>query len=211
MSIFDKLRELSEKNGGGNAPHGKVEYIIAGLGNPGVTYEDTRHNAGFICVDKLCETLCVKCDRAKFRSMYADVMIEGKRCLVLKPTTYMNNSGEAISEAMDFYKIPPQRLIVIYDDISLEPSKMRIRRKGSHGGHNGIKSIVELCDSQDFPRIKIGVGKKPHPDYNLADWVLSRFTGDERKLIDECAQKAAEAVKLIVSGKTDEAMNRFNS
>ncbi len=212
MSIFDKLRELSAKNGGnGTAPHGKIEYVIVGLGNPGVTYEDTRHNAGFICIDKLCEKLSVKCDRAKFKSMCADVMLGDKRCLIMKPTTYMNNSGMAVMEAMDFYKIPPQRLIVIYDDISLEPSKMRIRRKGSHGGHNGIKSIVEMCDSQDFPRIKIGVGKKPHPDYDLADWVLSHFTQDEKKLIDECAKKAVEAVELIVSGKVDEAMNRFNS
>ncbi|MBP1573556.1 MAG: aminoacyl-tRNA hydrolase [Oscillospiraceae bacterium] len=210
MSIFEKLKELSAKNSQ-NAPTGKVEYIIAGLGNPGVTYEDTRHNAGFIAVDALCEKLGVKCERAKFKSMYADVMINGKRCLVMKPTTYMNNSGEAIAEAMQFYKVPPQKLIVIYDDISLEPSKLRIRRKGSDGGHNGIKSIIALTGSQDFPRVKMGVGKKPHPDYNLADWVLSRFTESERKLIDEAAKKAVEAVQLIVSGDTDKAMNLYNS
>lgn len=209
MSIFEKLRELSAKNS--SALTGKVEYIIAGLGNPGVAYENTRHNAGFIAADMLCQKYSSKCDRAKFKSMYADIMINETRCLVLKPTTYMNNSGEAIDEAMRFYKVPPERVIVIYDDISLEPSKLRIRRKGSDGGHNGIKSIIALTGSQNFPRIKLGVGKKPHPDYNLADWVLSRFTESERKALDEAAGKAADAVELIVSGDTDKAMNLYNS
>ncbi len=208
MNIFDKLKELSGEN---ELPKGKPEYIIAGLGNPGIQYENTRHNAGFLTVDALSRKHSFAVDRHKFKSMYCDTVINGKRCLVMKPTTYMNNSGEAIEEAMSFYKIPPEKLIVIYDDISLEPSKLRIRRKGSHGGHNGIKSIVALCDSENFPRIKVGVGKKPHPDYDLADWVLSRFTDNEMKLISEATQKACEAIELIVSGRIDEAMNRFNS
>ena len=143
--------------------------------------------------------------------MVGEASIDGKTCLVMKPQTYMNNSGEAIVEAMNFYKIPPENVLVIYDDISLEPSKIRIRRKGTHGGHNGMKSIIELSGSEDFPRIKVGVGKKPHPKYNLADWVLSRFTDDEMKLMDEAFEKASEAVKLIVSGQTDKAMNLYNS
>ena len=143
--------------------------------------------------------------------MVGEASIDGKTCLVMKPQTYRNNSGEAIVEAMNFYKIPPENVLVIYDDISLEPSKIRIRRKGTHGGHNGMKSIIELSGSEDFPRIKVGVGKKPHPKYNLADWVLSRFTDDEMKLMDEAFEKASEAVKLIVSGQTDKAMNLYNS
>lgn len=190
---------------------GKVECIIAGLGNPGVVYEETRHNAGFIVIDKLCEKLGVKCIRAKYKSMYCEAMIAGKRCIIVKPTTYMNNSGEAISEWLEFYKLPPENLLVIFDDISLEPTQLRIRRKGSDGGHNGIKSIIELTDSQSFPRIKMGVGKKPGPDYNLADWVLSRFTDKEMEGISQAAQKACDAVELIVSGQIDKAMNLYNS
>lgn len=190
---------------------GKVEYIIAGLGNPGVVYEQTRHNAGFIAIDALCEKLGVKCIKAKFRSMYCEAMIGGKRCVIIKPTTYMNNSGEAINEWLSFYKLPTENLIVIFDDISLEPSQLRIRRKGSDGGHNGIKSIIELTDSRDFPRIKLGVGKKPSPDYDLADWVLSRFSDKELEEIAQAAKNACEAVELMVGGQTDKAMNLYNS
>ena len=207
MSVFEKLKELSSKNTVG----GKPEFIIAGLGNPGVAYEETRHNAGFITIDLLCRKLGVKCDRAKYKSMYCEAVIGDKKCLILKPMTYMNNSGEAVAEVMNFYKIPSERLIVVYDDISLDPGKLRIRRKGSHGGHNGMKSIIQLTGSDDFPRIKVGIGKKPHPDYDLADWVTSRFTEDEKKNLIQAGEKACDAVELIVGGSIDKAMNLYNS
>ena len=206
MSIFDKFKSIS-------APtlSGPVEYLIVGLGNPGTQYEFTRHNAGFLSVQTLAERLNVKVDRAKYKSLCADVMISGKRCLIMKPQTFMNKSGEAVVEAMNFYKIPAEKVIVIYDDISLEPSHIRIRRKGSDGGHNGIKNIIYLTGKDTFPRIKVGVGKKPHPKYDLADWVLSSFTDDEKILMVEAFEKAASSVELIVAGKIDEAMNKYNS
>lgn len=207
MSIWDVFNKIS----GEKSSLGKPEFIIVGLGNPGIQYERTRHNAGFLTIEKMCEKLGFETKKVKFRSMIGEVSTGGKTCLVMKPQTYMNNSGEAVVEAMNFYKIPPENVLVIYDDISLEPSKIRIRRKGTHGGHNGMKSIIELSGSEDFPRIKVGVGKKPHPKYNLADWVLSRFTDDEMKLMDEAFEKASEAVTLIVSGQTDKAMNLYNS
>ncbi|MBE6836375.1 MAG: aminoacyl-tRNA hydrolase [Ruminococcus sp.] len=207
MSIWDIFNKLEKEK----TVMTKPEFLIVGLGNPGIQYEETRHNAGFLTIDRLCEKLSFDVKKAKFKSYIGEVSIGGKCCLVMKPQTYMNNSGEAVIEAMDFYKIPIENVLVIYDDISLEPSKMRIRRKGSHGGHNGIRSIVEYTGSEEFPRIKMGVGKKPHPDYNLADWVLSRFTEDELKAISPALDNACEAIKLIASGEIDKAMNSYNS
>ena len=207
MSIWDIFEKISTDK----PSQGKPEYIIAGLGNPGIQYEKTRHNAGFLAIEKLCEKFQFETKKAQFKSMVGQTIIGDKVCLVMKPQTYMNNSGEAVTAAMDYYKIPPENVIIIYDDISLEPSKIRIRRKGSHGGHNGMRSIIELSGSEDFPRIKIGVGKKPHPQYNLADWVLSKFTDDEMKLMDEAFEKAMLSVELMVSGKINEAMNKYNS
>lgn len=207
MSIWDIFEKISTDK----PSQGKPEYIIAGLGNPGIQYEKTRHNAGFLAIEKLCEIFQFETKKAQFKSMVGQTIIGDKVCLVMKPQTYMNNSGEAVTAAMDYYKIPPENVIIIYDDISLEPSKIRIRRKGSHGGHNGMRSIIELSGSEDFPRIKIGVGKKPHPQYNLADWVLSKFTDDEMKLMDEAFEKAVLSVELMVSGKINEAMNKYNS
>lgn len=206
MSIWDAFERISKKSDS----IGKIEYIIVGLGNPGVSYENTRHNAGFIAVSRLEEKLGFKVDRHKFRALVGEVTVAEKRCLVMKPETFMNLSGEAVSEAADFYKIPPENIIVMFDDISLEPGKLRIRRKGSAGGHNGIKSIIECLDSEDFPRIKLGVGSKPHKDYDLADWVLSRFSDDEMKLMQSSADNACKALEYIVSGQTDKAMNEFN-
>ena len=171
MSIFDKFRQISKQD---DTPAGPVEYIIAGLGNPGEKYEGTRHNAGFIVMDALAEKLGFEMKKLKFKSLCADVSVSGKHCLVMKPSTFMNNSGQAISEAMNYYKLDIEHVVIVYDDISLEPGKLRIRRKGSDGGHNGIKSIIYLTGEDTFPRIKMGVGKKPHPKYDLADWVLSR-------------------------------------
>ena len=159
----------------------------------------------------LAEQLGTSISRLRFKGKTAEVTIEGKRCLLLKPTTYMNNSGESIVQALEFYKVDAEKLIVIYDDISLDPGKLRIRRKGSHGGHNGMRSIVELTGREDFPRIKMGVGKKPHPDYDLAKWVLGKFSKDDAALLKQAAENACECVKLMVQGKTDEAMNKYNS
>ncbi|MCI8497651.1 MAG: aminoacyl-tRNA hydrolase [Clostridiales bacterium] len=192
-------------------PQGPVDFIIAGLGNPGRQYENTRHNAGFLTLDLYAEAHSLKIDRLKFKSLCGECVIGDKRVLLLKPQTFMNLSGQAVTEAARFYKIPPERTIIIYDDISLPPGKLRIRRKGSDGGHNGMKNIIYLSGSDQFPRIKVGVGAKPHPDYNLADWVLSAFKKDEIAPMKEAFQKAGEALELIVQGKTDEAMNRFNS
>ena len=208
MSIFDIFKQLENKE---PAPTGAVEYIIVGLGNPGTEYENTRHNIGFMTIDTLCEKYKVNCKKLKFKSLTCDMMISGKRCLIMKPSTFMNKSGEAVTEAMSFYKIPPERTIIVFDDISLEPGKMRIRRKGSDGGHNGIKNIIYLSGADTFPRIKMGVGAKPHPDYNLADWVLGHFKKEDGEKLEQCFQNAVTALELMVDGKTDQAMNKFNS
>lgn len=209
MDIFEKLKKISAELGGNNSA--KPEYIIVGLGNPGVQYENTRHNAGFTAVSALEKKYNFSVNYHKFKALTGNASIGGKSCLVMKPETYMNLSGDAVQAAMDFYKIPIEKIIVIFDDISLDVGQMRIRRKGSAGGHNGIKSIIAQCDSEDFPRIKIGVGKKPHPDYNLADWVLSRFTDGELKTLDEVNVKVCQAAELMVQDKISEAMNLFNS
>ena len=206
MSIFDLFRQVESA-----APAGPPEYLIVGLGNPGLEYAQTRHNAGFMTLDLLAEREHTEIKRMKFKSLCGDAVIAGKRCLLMKPTTYMNNSGQAVAEAMQFYKLPIDHIIVVYDDISLEPSRLRIRRKGSDGGHNGIKSIIYLTGEDTFPRIKLGVGKKPRPDYNLANWVLSRFTKEELEQLHIAAEHACESIALMVNGKIDEAMNRYNA
>ncbi len=186
-----------------------IEYIVVGLGNSGREYENTRHNAGFIAVDFLADKLGVRIDRIKYKSLVTTCTIADRKVLLMKPSTYMNNSGLAVKEAMSFYKLPPERVIVIFDDISLDVGKMRIRRKGSDGGHNGIKNIIYLTGSDMFPRIKLGVGHKPER-WNLADWVLSHFTEDEMKIMMQSADKASQAVELMIDGQTDKAMNLFN-
>lgn len=208
MSIFDIFNQLNKEK---PAPAGKPEYIIAGLGNPGEKYQGTRHNAGFMTLDKLAEKCGVQIKKIRFKALTEIAAVGGVPCLLMKPTTFMNNSGEAVVEAMNFYKIPAENVIICYDDISLEPSHIRIRRKGSDGGHNGIKSVIYLTGFDTFPRVKIGVGAKPHKDYNLADWVLSRFSEEEMKLMGEGTDKAVFSLELMVQGKTDEAMNKFNS
>lgn len=207
MDIFEKLKKLSAER---ETAMGKPEYIIVGLGNPGVAYENTRHNAGFLAVAAMEKKYGFSVNIHKFKALVGRAVIGGKSCLVMKPEAFMNNSGEAVSDAMDFYDIPLENVVVVYDDISLDVGKMRIRRNGSAGGHNGIKSIIALCGGQDFPRVKIGVGKKPHPDYNLADWVLSRFTDEEMKKLSDVDKNTCEAVELMVQGKINEAMNKFN-
>ena len=177
---------------------GAVEYLIVGLGNPDRKYENTRHNCGWLAVDYLADKLGCKVNKIKYKSFVGECTIGGKRALLMKPTTYMNNSGQAVVEAMNFYKIKPENVIVIFDDVSLDVGKMRIR------------SIIYLSGSDAFPRIKIGIGAKPNPNWDLADWVLSKFTDDERKILDKMFDNAYEAVQLMLDGKIDRAMNLFN-
>lgn len=199
--IFGKKKEFPSN----------FDFLIIGLGNPGKQYETTRHNAGFICIDILAEKYGIKINKLKFRSLMGEGRIEGKRCLLLKPQTYMNLSGEAVRDAVDFYKIPVENIIVICDDISLDPGKMRIRRKGSDGGQRGMKNIIYHLRSDNFPRIKIGVGAKPNPEYDLADWVISRFTQSEAKLIKQVAEDTVSAIEYMVKGDIDKAMSNYNS
>ncbi|MCR5020373.1 aminoacyl-tRNA hydrolase [Ruminococcus sp.] len=208
MDIFEKLKQLSAQRGETGT---KPEYIIVGLGNPGIQYESTRHNAGFITIEALEKKLGFSCDRHKFKAKVGNTVIGDKSCLVMKPETFMNLSGDAVSEAMDFYKIPLENVIVIFDDISLDVGHMRIRRKGSAGGHNGIKSIIAQCGGEDFPRIKLGVGKKPNPAYDLAKWVLSKFGDEDMEKLGNAVEKACDALELMVQGKIDEAMNKYNA
>lgn len=190
---------------------GAPEFLVVGLGNPDKKYAFTRHNSGFLCVDMLAEQYGFTVKKLKFKSLVGDAEIGGHRCLVLKPQTYMNLSGEAVRDAAQFYKIPPERIVVLFDDISLDVGKIRIRRKGTDGGHNGIKNIIYHLNSDKFPRIKIGVGKKPHPDYDLADWVLSEFKKDEEAPLKTALENATAALEYMLDGKIDEAMNRYNS
>ena len=191
-------------------PSGPLEYLVAGLGNPGKEYENTRHNAGFMAVDYMVKEWGFSVDRLKFKALCGDCMVAGKRVLFMKPSTFMNLSGQAVTEAAAFYKIPWERVIVLSDEIALEPGKLRIRRKGSDGGHNGLKNIIYLSGSDNFPRIRIGVGQKPNPEYDLAAWVLSRFKPEELQALQQALPNAAKAVELIVQGEIDQAMNRFN-
>ena len=187
-----------------------IEYIVVGLGNPDRKYENTRHNAGFMMVDYIADKLGVKVNRVKFKSTVGEGNINGSKVLFMKPSTYMNNSGEAVVEAMNFYKIPAENVIVLLDDINLDVGKMRIRSKGSDGGQKGMRSIIYLTGKDTYPRIKIGIGKKPNPEYDLAAWVLSKFTNDELKLLEKMAENSLNAVELIIEGNTQKAMNLYN-
>lgn len=206
--IFAKLNLLKKNSAA--VPTGAVEFIVAGLGNPGARYENTRHNAGFMALNKACEKLGIKADRLRFKSLTGEAMIEGRRVLFLKPETFMNLSGEAVREAAQFYKVEPTNIIVIFDDVSLDVGAVRIRRSGSDGGHNGMKNIIYLSGSDAYPRIKIGVGKKPHQDYDLADWVLSRFTDDDMKALAPVFDNTIDMLKKIIGGDIDGAMNNYN-
>ena len=187
------------------------EFLIVGLGNPGKQYELTRHNAGFLCLDLLAQENGFKINKLKFNALIGDAVIASKRCLAVKPQTFMNNSGEAVRDIAAFYKIPPEKIIVIFDDISLPCGKLRIRRKGTDGGHNGIKSIIYQLQSDQFPRIKLGIGAKAHPDQPLADWVLLVMKDDDLKNLREAAEHACSALELMLNGETEKAMNLYNS
>lgn len=185
-------------------------WLIVGLGNPGTEYQRTRHNCGFRALDILAEQLGCKVDRLKFQGLYTQVNYGGRKLFLLKPQTYMNLSGRSVLQLSAYFGIPPQRIIVMFDDISLEPGRLRVRAEGSAGGHNGIKSIIQELGSQAFPRVKIGVGAKPNPDFDLADWVLSTFSASEEKALAVSLKNAAEAALTIVDHGVPEAANRFN-
>lgn len=197
------------KRSKGIAP-GPIEFLIVGLGNPGKNYEFTRHNAGFLTLDHIASELDTEINNLKNNALVADVVINNHRCLLVKPQTFMNNSGTAVRDIAKFYKIPPEKIIVIFDDIFLPCGKLRIRRKGTDGGHNGIKSIIYHLNSDQFPRIKIGVGAKPNPEYDLADWVLSKFGKDDTEQLKAAITKATEVLPFILDGEIDKAMNKAN-
>ena len=185
-------------------------WLIVGLGNPGKEYAHTRHNAGFRALDVLADKLGCKVDKLKYQGLYCQVNYDGKKVFLLKPQTYMNLSGRSVLQLSAYYNIPPQRIIVLFDDISLVPGRLRIRGDGSAGGHNGIKSIISEVGSQDFPRVKIGVGGKAHPDQDLADHVLSGFSAKEEKDLKSALERAADAALTIMDKGIAEAANRYN-
>lgn len=195
---------------GKNKFSSSVDFLVVGLGNPDKKYEQTRHNTGFIAVDYIAEKRNVNINRIKFKSVVGEGNINGHKVLFMKPSTYMNNSGQAVVEAMNFYKLKPEQVVVIFDDISLDVGKMRIRSKGSDGGQKGMRSIIYLSGSDMFPRIKIGIGAKPNPNWELANWVLSKFTDSEMKEIEKMANNANTAIEHIIDGNISKAMNLYN-
>lgn len=195
---------------GKNKFSSSVDFLVVGLGNPDKKYEQTRHNTGFIAVDYIAGKRNVNINRIKFKSVVGEGNINGHKVLFMKPSTYMNNSGQAVVEAMNFYKLKPEQVVVIFDDISLDVGKMRIRSKGSDGGQKGMRSIIYLSGSDMFPRIKIGIGAKPNPNWELANWVLSKFTDSEMKEIEKMADNANTAIEHIIDGNISKAMNLYN-
>ena len=204
-NIFDLFKKIESSSSALPLTH-----IVAGLGNIGSEYDKTRHNAGFMAIDFFAKKHGVSIDRVKFHAMTAEAVIGGVRVLLMKPTTYMNNSGVAIGEAAAFYKVPPENIIVLHDEISFDVGVMRIRRKGSAGGHNGLKSIIAHLSSDAFPRLKIGVGKKPSPDYDLVSFVLGKFSSDDLLCLEEQYPSIAASLELMLDGKTEEAMNKYS-
>ena len=184
--------------------------MLVCLGNPGDQYENTRHNVGFMVADQLGERYRLPIQKLKFKALTNVFTISGEKVLVMKPVTYMNLSGEAVRQAADFYKVPPDHVLVVLDDTALAVGKLRVRRGGSAGGHNGLKSIIQHLGTDQFPRLRVGVGEKPHPDYDLADWVLGRFTGEDKKAIDAAVKRAADGVECILKDGLEQGMNRFN-
>ena len=186
------------------------DWMIVGLGNPGKEYEFTRHNVGFRATDLVAGLLKTKIDRLKFKALTRLVNYSGQKILLVQPQTYMNASGAAVGALASYYKVKPERIIVIFDDISLPPGRIRVRKDGSAGGHNGIKSIIQSLGSDQFPRVKVGVGAKPHPDYDLADWVLSKFSAQEEKALAPALENAANAALLIMEQGTEKAASAYN-
>lgn len=205
-NIFDLFKQIESQR---TTVSGPVSYLVVGLGNPGDKYYATRHNMGFLALENISDELNFKIDRLKFKALCGECTFGGKRVLFMKPQTFMNNSGEAVREAADFYKIPAENILIIYDDVALNPGSMRVRRKGSDGGHNGIKSIIQHLGTQAFPRIKIGVGSPPASG-DMVNWVLGGIPDSEREAVKRCLIAAKGCSELIVEGKLDEAMNKYN-
>ena len=205
--IFELFKKISSEN---TAPSGPITHIVVGLGNPGAEYLHTRHNAGFLAIDYICNKYGARVNKSAHKGLVGEATIGGKRVLLVKPQTFMNLSGECVRAALDFYKIKPENLIIIYDDISLDVGRLRVRRDGSAGGHNGIKSIIANIGTQIFPRIKVGVGQKPHPDYDLASWVLSEFKNDELQALEGTFPTVCEGLEKILTSSIDDAMQVCN-
>lgn len=204
--IFDLFRKIEKKTDA----VGTISHIVVGLGNPGAEYENTRHNAGFMAINDLAAKHSVRIDRARFRALTAECVIEGKRVLLMKPQTYMNLSGEAVGEAAAFYKIPPENIIVLCDDINFAPGHLRIRRKGSAGGHNGLKSIISSLGSDAFVRFRLGVGQKPSPEYDLVSWVLGKFPPADREAMGRVSESCIAALSLWLAGKEEKALSDYS-
>ena len=204
-NIFDLFKKIEKKEDAKPVTH-----IIAGLGNPGAEYEKTRHNAGFLAIDYIASKYNVSINRLKFKALVAEADISGKRVLLMKPQTFMNSSGEAIGEAAAFYKIDAENIIILHDEISFDAGIIRIRRKGSAGGHNGLKSIIAHISSDAFPRVKIGIGQKPSPDYDLARWVLGKFPAEDMRKMEERFPDILNSAELILSGDIESAMNKYS-
>ncbi len=205
FALFDKIKS------GTPAPAGPITHIVAGLGNPGEEYAATRHNTGFLCLDTLARQAGARVTTLKFDSLTADAVIGGKHVLLMKPQTYMNLSGNAVAAAAAFYKIPAEHIIVLCDDVLSDVGHIRIRLKGSHGGHNGLRNIAERLGSENYVRVKVGVGRKPNPEYDLAAWVLGKFSPADMDILAQTRGRVADAVTLLLSDKPEEAMSRYSS
>ena len=206
-NIFDIFKKIESQQ----TSTGPVEYLIVGLGNPGRDYELTRHNAGFLCIDYIAAKCGVQINRAKFSALVGEATIAGKKCLLVKPQTFMNLSGRAVLEASDFYKISPEKILVLSDDVNLDVGRMRLRAKGSAGGQKGLENIILRLGSENFPRLRMGVGKKPHPDFDMKDWVLSEFNKQEQKMLFSCFETAYEGIAKLLNGKFEDAQMQCNS
>ena len=205
--IFELFKKISSENTASREP---ISHIVVGLGNPGAQYLHTRHNAGFLAIDYICKKYGATVNKSAHKGLVGEANVAGKRVLLVKPQTFMNLSGECVRAVLDFYKISPDNLIIIYDDISLPVGRLRVRRDGSAGGHNGIKSILEHLGTKTFPRIKVGVGEKPHPDYDLASWVLSEFSAEDLKNLEGTFPTACEGLEKILTATIDDAMQICN-
>ncbi len=206
-SIFDLFKKIEQQS---PASKGPVTNIIVGLGNPGAKYEGTRHNAGFVAIDRIAEKCGVRIDRAKFDALVAEASLGEKTVLLMKPQTFMNLSGKAVQAAANFYKIPPENIIVLCDDVTQKPGKIRIRKSGSAGGQKGLNNIIECLGTQNIPRIRIGVGEKPNPEYDLADWVLGKFPEEDKKAVVGRLDDIKAAAELCLNGDFDRAMSSYN-
>ncbi len=203
MSILSKLFDKSKNIG-------NIDYIIVGLGNPGIKYESTRHNVGFLSIDYICKQSNIKLNCSKFDGIYGYGNLGKNKVLFLKPQTFMNKSGECVLKIMSYYKVPPEKVILIFDDISLPIGKIRIRRSGTHGGHNGVRNIIDLSSSSNFPRVKVGVGERPSKDWDLANWVLSKFSKEENDIIEDTLKDIQNSINLIIEGNMEKAMSLYN-